>query len=184
MTSYLVRRAVQMAVALVVAGLFQAAPARADIVFLFSGTCLATCVGTATGVLTLTNSYVFETPLTNADFISFTYSSSSRSYELTSATSIVNPGRAGGITKDGSLVDVELVIEGSAGAVPFFKWIPIAFLSGGVGPAFEDGIEPFKFTRVTGAVPEPSTWAMMLLGFAGLGYAGYRRAKGAAVASL
>jgi hypothetical protein len=26
-------------------------------------------------------------------------------------------------------------------------------------------------------VPEPSTWAMMMLGFAGLGYAGYRRAK-------
>jgi hypothetical protein len=26
-------------------------------------------------------------------------------------------------------------------------------------------------------VPEPSTWAMMLLGFAGLGYAGYRRAR-------
>ena len=27
------------------------------------------------------------------------------------------------------------------------------------------------------AVPEPSTWAMMLIGFAGLGYAGYRRAR-------
>jgi phospholipase/lecithinase/hemolysin len=26
-------------------------------------------------------------------------------------------------------------------------------------------------------VPEPSTWAMMLLGFAGLGYEGYRKAK-------
>ena len=26
-------------------------------------------------------------------------------------------------------------------------------------------------------VPEPSTWAMMLLGFAGLGFAGYRKAK-------
>ena len=25
------------------------------------------------------------------------------------------------------------------------------------------------------AAPEPSTWAMMLLGFAGLGFAGYRR---------
>jgi PEP-CTERM motif len=31
---------------------------------------------------------------------------------------------------------------------------------------------------ITGsAVPEPSTWAMMLLGFAGLGFAGYRRAR-------
>jgi hypothetical protein len=27
------------------------------------------------------------------------------------------------------------------------------------------------------AVPEPSTWAMLLLGFAGLGYAGFRRHK-------
>ncbi len=27
------------------------------------------------------------------------------------------------------------------------------------------------------AVPEPSTWAMMLMGFAGLGFAGYRRAR-------
>jgi uncharacterized membrane protein len=27
------------------------------------------------------------------------------------------------------------------------------------------------------SIPEPSTWAMMLAGFAGLGFAGYRRAK-------
>jgi hypothetical protein len=27
------------------------------------------------------------------------------------------------------------------------------------------------------AVPEPSTWAMMLLGFAGLGFAGYRKSR-------
>jgi hypothetical protein len=27
------------------------------------------------------------------------------------------------------------------------------------------------------AVPEPSTWTMMLLGFAGIGFAGYRRAR-------
>jgi PEP-CTERM motif len=27
--------------------------------------------------------------------------------------------------------------------------------------------------------PEPSTWAMMLLGFAGLGYAGFRRRRAA-----
>jgi hypothetical protein len=32
-------------------------------------------------------------------------------------------------------------------------------------------------------VPEPSTWAMMLLGFAGLGFAGYRRSRRTAVAA-
>ena len=32
---------------------------------------------------------------------------------------------------------------------------------------------------VTATVPEPSTWAMMLLGFAGLGYAAYRRTRNA-----
>jgi hypothetical protein len=33
---------------------------------------------------------------------------------------------------------------------------------------------------VSTRVPEPSTWAMLMLGFAGLGFAGYRKAKGAA----
>jgi PEP-CTERM motif len=32
-------------------------------------------------------------------------------------------------------------------------------------------------TFSAGSVPEPSTWAMMLLGFAGLGYAGYRASR-------
>jgi PEP-CTERM motif len=44
----------------------------------------------------------------------------------------------------------------------------------------------FYYDNVTEqqAVPEPSTWAMMLLGFAGLGYAGYRqRQKFAGAAS-
>jgi PEP-CTERM motif len=30
-------------------------------------------------------------------------------------------------------------------------------------------------TQIDPAVPEPSTWAMMLLGFAGLGFLAYRR---------
>ncbi len=30
---------------------------------------------------------------------------------------------------------------------------------------------------ITSGVPEPSTWAMMLLGFAGLGYAGFKRTR-------
>jgi hypothetical protein len=34
-----------------------------------------------------------------------------------------------------------------------------------------------EVASVSSAVPEPSTWAMMLIGFAGLGYAAYRKTK-------
>ena len=33
----------------------------------------------------------------------------------------------------------------------------------------------FEFNLLESAVPEPSTWAMMILGFAGIGFMGYRR---------
>jgi hypothetical protein len=39
------------------------------------------------------------------------------------------------------------------------------------------------FAPTGSTVPEPSTWAMLLLGFAGLGWAGYRKAKGVRVAA-
>ena len=42
------------------------------------------------------------------------------------------------------------------------------------GAIFETGNTP--------GTPEPSTWAMMLLGFAGLGFASYRKARGARAA--
>jgi hypothetical protein len=35
--------------------------------------------------------------------------------------------------------------------------------------------ETFQITGISAAVPEPSTWAMMLLGFAGVGFMAYRR---------
>jgi hypothetical protein len=38
------------------------------------------------------------------------------------------------------------------------------------------------FTFTATDVPEPSTWAMMLLGFAGLAYTGYRKGKSARTA--
>ena len=46
------------------------------------------------------------------------------------------------------------------------------------GGADGDASSILRFPSLTSAppVPEPSTWAMMLLGFAGLGFAGYRRA--------
>jgi PEP-CTERM motif len=47
-----------------------------------------------------------------------------------------------------------------------------------------DGSAGFGFDlAVGGAVPEPSTWAMMLVGFAGLGFVGYRRRAAAILRS-
>jgi hypothetical protein len=41
----------------------------------------------------------------------------------------------------------------------------------------DDGKGNVGALTVTAAVPEPSTWAMMLLGFVGVSFAGYRRRK-------
>ena len=51
-----------------------------------------------------------------------------------------------------------------------------------VGPSYSGGTtalyEPYNVSNWTiTAVPEPSTWALMLAGFAGLGFAGYRKMK-------
>jgi hypothetical protein len=41
-------------------------------------------------------------------------------------------------------------------------------------PAVNGTLDSFTVTEI-GAVPEPSTWAMMILGFAGVGFMAYRR---------
>ncbi len=51
-----------------------------------------------------------------------------------------------------------------------------SFLGNGGGPGL-------SFTLVGSVVPEPSTWAMMLMGFAALGFVGYRSTKPRAVAA-
>ncbi len=48
---------------------------------------------------------------------------------------------------------------------------------------FSAPILNFSGTPITGGVPEPSTWAMMLAGFAGLGFLGYRQAAKARAAA-
>ena len=57
------------------------------------------------------------------------------------------------------------------------------FVSGffNIGDAALSGKTPY--TPQIAAVPEPSTWAMMILGFAGVGYMTYRRRKPAALAA-
>jgi hypothetical protein len=64
--------------------------------------------------------------------------------------------------------DIVLNLGSYSGLVDLtFGYTLVADGSGGFGVDYAFG----------GAVPEPSTWAMMLLGFAGLGFAGYCRGK-------
>ena len=44
-----------------------------------------------------------------------------------------------------------------------------------VSAAFTSTQRAFEIDSITTAVPEPSTWALMVFGFAGLGFLGYRR---------
>jgi hypothetical protein len=43
-----------------------------------------------------------------------------------------------------------------------------------------NGLSPSQLVVTAKSVPEPSTWAMMLIGFAGLGFASYRAGRAAA----
>jgi PEP-CTERM motif len=68
-----------------------------------------------------------------------------------------------------------------------FFWDDVIDLGANLGPNIDltfgytliaDGPGGFGFDlAIGGAVPEPSTWAMTLVGFAGLGFAGYRSTR-------
>jgi hypothetical protein len=53
---------------------------------------------------------------------------------------------------------------------------PATFATAGGALAFTS-ITALSFKATGGVVPEPSTWAMMLAGFAGVGFLGYRRSR-------
>jgi hypothetical protein len=52
------------------------------------------------------------------------------------------------------------------------------------GTYFGTNGESLTITDMTAAVPEPSTWAMMILGFCGLGFMAYRRRQNGAALSV
>jgi hypothetical protein len=76
-------------------------------------------------------------------------------------------------------LDMGLTTQAFAGATAdFLNTAQLSLgLPGGVSFTSDSGV------LLTAGVPEPSTWGLMLLGFAGLGYAGYRRDKAATLAA-
>jgi PEP-CTERM motif len=95
-------------------------------------------------------------------------------------------------TKTDKVYDVRLtgldpnapIIAFNGGSIGGFNEVAVVNpLTGVVETPILTGLSsPHGMDFIPFAVPEPSTWALMVLGFAGLGFAGYRRAKVAVAA--
>jgi hypothetical protein len=126
---------------------------------------------------------------TNAPLVLITTSSPGNEgapvgYRANDGTDYFNIGQAYPIDTLGLLFDVNTTTP-VWGAYPLFAvWSNT--LGDGYSAAFTgvvDGVEYYNIqgnaalATASSAIPEPSTWAMMLLGFVGLGFAGYRQAR-------
>jgi hypothetical protein len=159
--------------------------------FMFAGNCVDGTVscGQAEATLLLTDTYEFGSPITPANFVSLLYEDACCVVDFKGIT-----GSSPGLNEGGSLVgELQLlsnqVVPPPDGPPdpststftvdPDGRWELLTnFDEGGTGGQF--------IAVVVGApapVPEPSTWTMMLVGFAVVGFAAYGRSGRESVAS-
>src|SRR5271163_2376642 len=128
------------------------------------------CTGEGIAVLTLQD-YTLGTPLTASDFVSFSYESEQNSFSVDSSELQKITGALPAVLPSSASVSIvvgtkdEIFMSSTGGNGGWFA-----------GP--KGSVDAGLFSSWSaGAVPEPSTWAMLLIGFGGVGYAGYRRAR-------
>jgi hypothetical protein len=135
---------------------------------------------TVTGSASLTTSLVSTTAWTSGDLTTYLGISASPPNPLSSwlpATQTVDAGATGYFVQQGIINTITipgnpppaLTDVFNASALPQGSLI-VAFLETSPG-TFVSTAQSGGLFVTTGAVPEPSTWAMMLLGFVGLGFA-------------
>jgi hypothetical protein len=183
--------------ALVVGASFSCAAQAATVTFDLTFNSGGQQVGNA--VLTLqnvdsTSTVTIDAPNNNgSDFVGITGSINSFSFSDSSFApfnSTLSNGEVGGITiVDGKITNI-LSGFGGGGIFTSDPGFNLFFVNSQFNPpplVFEFGSTTGTVTvsdPITAAVPEPSTWAMMILGFAGIGAMTYRRRKTAALAAL
>jgi hypothetical protein len=94
---------------------------------------------------------------------------------------LLSPIRASHVFSSNEPATIDIDLNGAAsgaaiGSGPQQELLNTTDTSNGtLSPATLDGTVTYTFTPAVPTIPEPSTWAMMLMGFAGLGYAAFRR---------
>jgi hypothetical protein len=164
-----------------------AVAARADVIFDFSGTCVLNCSGTATGLLDLTNAYVFGSDITAADFVSFSYTSSALNFTIPAANSAT---LMGGLNANGSIDSTGLIAILASGG-PLFADVGGVFVANPGGSITDDDVgfsSTFTPAGTTvgdpAATPLPAALPLFATGLGGLGLLGWRRKRKSRVSLL
>jgi hypothetical protein len=127
------------------------------------------------GAGTFSGDTVFEFPVTAAEVATDEFA-----IFATGSAPFLYKGIDGAAYKFGTS-DMSQDVSLTAGATEYFSQVLTATGSWEVFVKFEGGVGGGKYQL--GAIPEPATWAMMLLGVAGIGGVMRRRARVASVAA-
>jgi hypothetical protein len=127
----------------------------------------------------------FSTPVTYFDFYwgsidALTTSNGSTRYDNTLYVQTYNNGVTGtDLVAANTLLNPVVNGFGDQFSANDNQWFQVSLASGGAIDAFlgTSTSNAFEFD-MPGAIPEPSTWVMMVLGFGGLGFAAWRTKKG------
>lgn len=157
--------------ALLVTGL--ASPdANAVILYQWEGPCGNGCTGTASGTLTLQDTYTPGSVLTDADFISFSYTSSSGSYSIPADAALSGIAGGGSLPAVSGLVDTDIAMDWERANTVHVTMPGGGWASTFDSPSIIDGGDSYVWT-----LPEPATTVLLAIGVVGLLLAGRWQAR-------